>query len=205
MKIGRVLSYVCIFFAGAILGVVWTGLAMSRVQPDRATSGKDSTGQSPRQHMTQLYGEEMSQFASQFDEMTTHVQEYPFNASASPDGRFVIRLFGSEESMASDLRCPDGEGVGTELNRHYYFACGGRTYAVDFGRTEDDSRVTRVQFSCTDGTGSELSYADLDADGRWDVFIHGSDGAKRIYDRDGLSWKARVEAPPTAQRDSMGQ
>ncbi len=141
--------------------------------------------------MGEIYGEEAAEFVKQFEDMTVRIKQCPIDACASPDGRFVIRLFGSEETIASDLRSPDTGGTVKDLVRHYSFSCGGQTYSCDFGRNIDNTKMTNVLFHFTDAKGGELTYVDSDADGRWDGLSDHTREPPTFYERDGLRWKER--------------
>ncbi len=199
MTIAR-LAYAAVFFVSGLgVGVLWSPLGgSSRMPPDRrAVSDVQSENEKYVAHMREMYGEETADFVRQFEEMTIRIEEYPIDACASPDGRFVIRLFGSDETIASELRYPAGPGGVTELNRHYSFSHGDLAYRCDFGRSIEDSKMTNVIFGVTDRKGDvKFSYVDNDADGLWDKFADHTQEPSKIYVRDGLCWKERREEAP---------
>ncbi|MDZ7620793.1 MAG: hypothetical protein U1E05_27640 [Patescibacteria group bacterium] len=145
--------------------------------------------------------EGVAEFVRQADEFTIRLKEGPLDAWAAPDGRFVIRLAGSEETIASELQVPDEDGGINEIVRHYSFSHGDRTYSCNFGRDIKGSGLPAVQFHITSTEGWELSYVDSDGDGRWDRFMDSTSGTPQFHRRDGLSWKELdVEKDTTADR-----
>ena len=134
------------------------------------------------------FGEEMEDFARQFKDMAIQIKKYPIDAQASPDGRFAIRLFGSDETTASDLRQVGMAGV-KELVRHYSFSCGDVVYSCDFARRIEDSKMTNVVFSVYVKGEPKFSYVDRNADGLWDRFTDYTQEPAVTYVRDGLCWK----------------
>ena len=107
----------------------------------------------------------MGKFAEQAKDMTIRIKKYPIDAGASPDGRFIIRMFGNTDTMASELLYPGEDGASRELVRHYSFSCGDQTYSCDFGRSVEDGKMTSILFSCVVNGDTTVSYLDLD--GRW--------------------------------------
>ena len=198
MTIARLAYAVVFFVSGLGVGMLWSPLGgSSQMPPDsRAVSDVQAENEEYVAQMREMYGEEAAEFVRQFEDMSIRIKEYPIDAWASPDGRFVIRVFGSDETIASDLRYPETGGTVKELVRHYSFSCGDQTYSCDFGRTIEDSKLIEVQFRLTDAKGGELVYEDSDADGRWDRFIDYTQESPISYHRDGLCWKERTKDAP---------
>ncbi len=184
------LAYSIFFFAlGLAAGVLWNPRSGSTQAPDNcAVSQSKCEHEKTVAKMTEIYGKETAEFLRQSEDLTIRIKKNPINAGFSSDGRFVIRLFGSDESIASELLYPHGKGK-AELVRHYSFSCGDKKYSCDFGRSDKDSRVTNVVFNITDVKGGELSYFDSDGDGRWDKFDDLTHQPPRFYKRDGLCWE----------------
>lgn len=175
------------------LGVSWSVFEFPDIVSSRAIPGAELANRRYVARMKEMFGQETAEFVEQFEEMSIRINEYPVNACASPDGRFVIRLFGAEEAIASDLCYPDTEGNMNELVRHYSFSCNGMTYSCDLGRSAEDGKMTSVLFSVADAQGHYLSYLDSDADGRWDGFSDHTRKPPRVYPREGLTWKRHGE------------
>ena len=188
-------SLICFLF-GLGLGALWSPPERPSAPDKRAPRGVRVENREFVERIGELYGEETAEFVKQFEDMTIRINEPPIDACASPDGRFVIRLFGSDETIASDLFYPDTARPIKAIVRHYSFSSAGKTYSCDIGRNRDNSRVTNVIFSFTDADGGELVYADRDADGRWDSFTDSTRDPSVIYDRDGLCWKKREKNTP---------
>ena len=197
MTITKMTCAVVFFVSGLGVGILWSPFGgISQMPPNSsAVSDVQSENEKYVAKMREMYGEETAEFVRQFKDMTIRIKKNPIDACASPDGRFVIRLFGSDETIASDLRYPDTGETVKELVRHYTFSNGGRTYSCDFGRSINDSKMTKVQFHFTDDRGNEFSYIDDDADGRWDRFTDFTQKPPTFYERDGLNWKERTKAP----------
>jgi hypothetical protein len=200
MSIARLACATVLFASGLGVGVLWSprggalqtrdSHAVSDVQSESDVRSEQAKFVA---RIKEMYGDELAEFASQFEDMTIRIKKYPIDAWASPDGRFVIRLFGSDETIVSELRYPARKGGATELLRHYSFSCDHQTYSCDFVRTTGDSKMTEVQFHRSDAKGGELSYVDLDADGRWDRFNDYTRKPPTFYHRDGLFWKERTK------------
>lgn len=191
----RRFAYPMVFFVSGLgAGALWNPIChtLQKQSNSRAVSDVQSENQKFVAEMRETYGVEMAEYVKQFEDMTIRVKEDPLDAWASPDGRFVIRLFGSDETIASDLGYPDIGGAVNELVRHYSFSCGKQTYSCGFGRSIKDSKMTNVQFHFSDAKGGELVYVDDDADGRWDRFVDYTQEPSRAYVRDGLCWKERA-------------
>lgn len=184
-----------LFVFGLGLGVLWSPLERSQTPDNRARSDVRLENEKFVARMREMYGEETAEFVKQFEDMTVRIKQYPIDAWASPDGRFVIRLFGSDETIASDLRYPDTGGT-VKLVRHYSFSSGAQTYSCDFIRNIDNAKMTRVHFGVTDGKGGDLTYMDSDADGRWDRLFDCTREPPTFYERDGLRWKERKNGTP---------
>ena len=196
--IGRLAYPLVLFISGLGVGVLWSprGGSSQIMRDNLAVSDVQSENEKYLEKIGEMCGKEAAEFVEQSKDMTIRIKKYPIDAWASPDGRFVIRLFGSNETIASELRYPGRKDAATDsLVRHYSFSCGGQTYSCDFGRSIDGSKITDVQFHFTDAKGGELSYVDSDADGRWDRFIDYAHEPPRFYYRDGLCWKERATAP----------
>ena len=193
-------SFACaavVFLLGLGAGSLWSplGAYWQSVRYNLAVSNARSENKKHIAKLKETLGVEVGEFAKQFDDMTTFVKNGPIEVWASPDGRFVIRHTGSNETIASDLRCPDIGGAVKELVRHYSFSTGDRSFSCDFGRTIQDSRITDVQFHVIDAKGGELCYLDHDGDGRWDAFRDATHKPSRIYVRDGLCWRPKTRGP----------
>jgi hypothetical protein len=205
MHVPRWVYAVVLFLSGLGVGVLWCPCRGSQRTPDsRVPSYAQPEYEKYVEEMRGTFGEETADFLSQFKELTIHIKKYPIEAWASPDGRFVIRLAGSGELIASELRDPMRKGT-TELVRHYSFSCGDKTYSCDFARNNKGSRMTNVQFHFVDAKGGGLSYVDNNADGRWDWFTDETHKPPTFYVRDGLCWKERKVAGDKApKRASSG-
>lgn len=177
--------------SGLGIGVLWSPLAgSSRVPPNvHDVFAAKSEHEKYVAKMRQLYGVETGVFLKQFEDMNIHVNKYPVDAWASPDGRFVIRVFGNEQTIASDLYYPDRGGEVKDVVREYSFSSGGHTFTCSFARSIKDPKVTEVQFRRIDAKGRESVYVDFDADGRWDKFVDYTQDPPISYRRDGLCWK----------------
>lgn len=202
MTTARSLYPLVFFVSGLGFGVFWSPLERPNAADSRDLSDVRSENDEFVERMGELYGEETAEFVRQFEDMTIRIHEFPIDACASPDGRFVIRLFESNETIASDLRHPDTEGTVKQLVRHYSFSSGGQTYTCDFVRNIDTLKVTRVHFSFTDAEGRGLTYMDSDGDGRWDGLSDRTREPPVFYERDGLRWREREKdtsnEPPVA-------
>lgn len=186
------LSYGVLLFAlGLVVGALWNAQGRSSSVPRHGVvdSAARADGDECLSKVGETLGEGTARFVKQFEEMNTHIKQYPIDAWSSMDGRFVIRLFGKNETIASDLHHPDDVGPVKQLVRHYSFSCAGRSYSCDFGRSIVDAKTTEVQFHFSDDKGGELTYADSDGDGQWDRFIDHTHKPPVFYDRDGLCWK----------------
>lgn len=181
---------------GLAAGILWNpiGGTLQMRSNGRAVSDVQSQNQKLVAEMKENYGVEMAEFTKQFEDMTIRIKKNPIDAWASPDGRFVIRLFGSDEWMASDLWYPDEGGATNELVRHYSFSCGKQSYSCDFGRNVKNPEATEVHFSVTDSKGGQLVYMDDDGDGHWDRFVDYTQESPKAYVRDGLYWKERAKS-----------
>jgi hypothetical protein len=192
MTIARSLYPVTVFLCGLGVGVIWSPIERVHTQDRRVLSVEQS--EENREFLTQMMeigGDEMVEFAEQFEGMTIRTNEYPLVVGASPDGRFVIRPFGCGETIASDLYYPDSAGIANDLNRHYSFSSAGRTYTLDIGRSIDDAIPERVLFSFAGDDGRELVYIDRGADGQWDSLIDRDGNSEQLFRREGLCWKER--------------
>jgi hypothetical protein len=193
----RISAYCALtFLLGLGGGVLWSPLASSGPvsQDARGPSAIARENEKCVQQMGAMYGKEAARFAKQFEGLTIHIKEYPLDAAASPDGRFVIRLFGTDETIASELYYPVAGANGVnELVRDYSFSWRDRTYSCYFARSADNSAMNGISFSCTDGKGGELSYLDTDADGRWDTFVDRTNASTKVFVRQGLRWKQDKE------------
>lgn len=200
MNISRLIRPAVYLCAGIVIGALWSPLGRSKSTTQRTRSDADWRAENERfaAQVREKVGEEMGEFVRQFEDMTISVRQYPFDARASSDGRFVIRHMGDSEWMASDLRSPRDGGVVKELVRNYSFSSGGKKFAIDFGRGVKDPKVTSVVFRCTDAANHGFGYVDHDGDGRWDTFTDYSSESRRAYSRDGLCWKERAK-PGTKQ------
>jgi len=193
MNITRLGYTVSLVAAGLVVGALWSPFTGSAQVPRSSPSDPDARPATDEDvaKAKAMFGQEAAEFVRQFKDMTIHIRQFPIDLLAAPDGRFVIRRFGTGEIIASELYCPDKGGTIKELVRHYAFSCGGRTFSCDFGRTKDGSKMTNVLFGLEDAKGVKLSYIDSDADGRWDKFSDHSQDPPRLYERDGLSWRER--------------
>jgi hypothetical protein len=207
MKLVRLAYAVVIFLSGLAMGALWS--AGCKSAEDRQSGQPMSAALKPAlarevAKAKELYGEETAQFVKQFGDLTIRIRKYPIDAWASPDGRFVIRLFGSEETVASDLRDPDASGNAKKLVRNYSFSCGGRTYTCDFVRNIANSKMNCVQFHITDSQGRGVGYVDFDADGRWDELIDETEESPRFYYKDGLCWRQRSKKETKESNSAAG-
>ena len=181
MTIARLLYSVALFVSGLGVGVLACTLATHHAPSRRDSSDVQSENKKLVAQMKEEYGEETAEFVKQFEDMTIRIKESPINAWAAPDGRFVLRLFGSDDTIASDLWYPNKSVRPKEFVRHYSFSAGGRTWSCDFGRSGDNSKMTEVQFHFTDANGGTMTYVDSDADGRWDKMIDETVGHPMSY------------------------
>jgi hypothetical protein len=197
MAIGKLAYPVVLFVSGLGVGLLWNHLERPHTGDGPNVADIKSANEKFVRQMRKMYGEETAEFVKQFEDMTIRTNTHPIKAFAAPDGRFVIRLSRSDETIASDLRYPEKGGIAKELVRHYGFSCNGSTYSCDFGRRIEDSKMTNVLFSVLDAEGnSTFSYVDSDADGRWDWFCDYTQEPPKSYDRDGLCWKEREKVTP---------
>lgn len=198
MTVSR-LAYAVVFFVlGLGVGVLWSPLGNRAVSHIQAENDKYVA------QMREMFGDGAAEFARQFEDMTIRINEFPIDAHASPDGRFVIRLFGSDETIASEVRDPDSAGgVMKWLVRTYSFSHGDRTYSCNFVRDIDDSEMKSVTFHITDSNGTDLTYKDNDADGRWDGFSDCIQDTSKNYVRDGLCWKKCEKTAPPGEEETV--
>ncbi len=199
MTIARLACPLVFFASGLAVGVLWSPLGRSSQAPPDSRAVSDARSENAKflAKMKEIGGPAMAEFARQFEDMTIRIKKNPIDAWASPDGRFVIRLFGSDETIASDLRYPEMDGAVKELVRHYSFSAAGQTWSVDFGRAIKDPKTTNVVFGMTDAKGNQkFSYVDLDADGRWDRFTDYTQEPPKTYVMAGLCWKERAKDAP---------
>lgn len=189
--IARTVSAVLLFALGLGAGVLWSPIHR---QTSIAADASNANFDNQVGDLTREFGEETAEFASQFKDLNIRIKRAPIDAAASPDGRFVIRLAGSDETIASDLLYPRGGNAPDALVRDYSFSCDGKTYSCAIERTLDGSKVEKIRFGVTDAKGGELSYIDTDADGRWDKMTDYTQQSPTFYRLDGLSWK---ELEPT--------
>jgi len=150
-------AYRVFFFGiGLSIGVLWSPIDWHKSAVSRSVSDvqpiKHLDAQSKNREFLEKILEnadaDTAKFVGQFKDMTIHIKKHPFDAWASPDGRFVIRLDGNDdETMASDLLYPDSAESHEVRNRHYSFSCGNKKYSCDFGYTIDGSRITDTSFS----------------------------------------------------------
>ena len=186
------------FVFGLVVGVLWSPLGGSSGLPGH--TGSEAAFQSRDEELTatikEIGGPGAVEFSKQFEEMTIRIKKSPIDAWASPDGRFVIRLFGSNETIASDLRYPEQGGEVKDVVRHYSFSSGDHTFSIDFARSIKDGKLTEVHYSLVEANGHELVYVDTDADGRWERFVDYTQKPPKSYERDGLCWRERVKDAP---------
>lgn len=193
-------THMVVLLVGLGVGILWSPLHWPQKASNRGLSKQQKEDRDLVSEMIKAGGEETDRFVKQFADMKYLTNEYPLQACASPDGRFVIRLLNSDgeiaSEIASDLEYPDSGGAVTELNRHYFFSSDGRTYSLDIGRRVEDSTPTNVLFTFSNDKGHTCVYLDKDADGRWDSFKNSDNNSVRIYEREGLCWKERAEDFP---------
>ena len=199
MTVAKLAWPAVIFVSGLSVGALWTPLSAFWQIPKEGQDTQRSHAVSDAQfdkriaEWTEQVGEEVGSFAEQAKDMTIRVKQYPIDAGASPDGRFIIRVFGTAETMASDLLYPGKSDTVTELVRHYSFSCGDQAYSCDFGRSVEDGKMTSILFSCVVNGETTVSYVDLDGDGRWDRFTDYTEmppnGYSKTYVREGLCWE----------------
>lgn len=202
------LTYAVVFFVSGLgVGVLWNPIcSTSQMPPDgRVISDVQSRNEKYLAKTREVYGEEAAEFARQFEGMTIRIKEFPIDAWASPDGRFVIRLFGSDETIASDLRCPEKGEAMKELVRHYYFSCGDLAYSCDFARSIRDPKMTNVVFGVSVKGKPTFSYVDRDADGLWDSFIDYTQEPPQSYIRESLCWKRSTKDSRLPVIDGQGK
>jgi hypothetical protein len=200
MSISRAFCAVVCLAAGLGVGVLWSPLPHPWRKPltsrDLAEKKRAVGGRKLAAETLKAFGDdkEVGEFANQFKDLTIRIFQDPINAAASPDGRFVIRLFGEGDAIASDLRYPINGTV--QLVRNYHFSSGGHNYSVDLQRGAEDSKVTWISFSMTDNKGRGLTYVDSDGDGSWDRLTDETHESPTFYRRDGLCWKERTKEAP---------
>ena len=185
--IGKLTCGILLFLGGLCVGMLWKPLNNNTAPNNLASNNKiDKLSAAARKE----FGEETGRFVDQFKDLSIRIKQYPFNANASSDGRFVIRLGDRDDTIASELIYPGGNKIPDELVRHYSFSCNGKTFSCDFGRSLDGSTLTNVQFHFEDETGHELSYTDSNADGYWDRYTDISrPSPPKFYRTNGLSWE----------------
>ena len=207
MSIAR-LAYPGVFFvSGLVVGVLWSPLGnSSQISEKRqdALHGRAVSDEQFEKRMARVrkeFGDETEYFLRQFKDMTIRIKEYPIDAEASPDGRFAIRLFGSDKTIASDLRQIEGRGGVKALNRYYFFSCGDLAYSCNFTRDIEDSEMYNVVFAVEGKGETKFSYVDRDADGLWDWFTDHTQEPSRTYVREGLCWKRFKKDAPKESGD----
>jgi hypothetical protein len=177
---------------GLAAGLLWSTLSGVSHVPKERQDVVVSESEVAKQ-MAQVkkdFGEETEEFVRQFRGMTIRIKEYPVDAGASPDGRFVIRMFGREDTIASDLRHPGSGEAPDEFVRFYSYPSTDLTYSCSFARSTEDDSMRNVLFGVNDVNGDpRFSYLDCDADGLWDRFIDCTEEPSKMYARDGLCWK----------------
>jgi hypothetical protein len=206
---------VALFVAGLSVGALWSPLSGFWQIPEEGRDTQRSRAVSDAQldkriaEWREQLGEEVGRFAEQAKDMTIRIKKYPIDAGASPDGRFIIHVFGNAETMASDLLYPGKGDTLTELVRHYSFSCGDQTYSCDFGRSVEDGKMTSILFSCEVKGETTVTYLDLDGDGRWDRFTDYTEtppnGYSKTYEREGLCWKRLMIGDPKSENESDGK
>ncbi len=201
MSMSRAMYTVVCLASGLGVGVLWSPLPHPWRKPltSRELAEKRRAAESRKlaAQMLKAFGDvkELGEFANQFKDLTIRIFQDPIDAAASPDGRFVIRLFGDDDDIASDLR--SSINGGTRLVRNYHFSSGGQNYSVDLERAVGDSKVTWISFSMKDNQGRGLTYVDSDGDGRWDRLTDETHESPFFYRRDGLCWKERTKDAAT--------
>ena len=200
MTLGKLVYIVVLFASGVVVGALWSPLGDSL----KVSNGGYANSNVPAdcdEYLAKLkkdygdtFGDELVEFVKQCEDMTIRINQYPINAWASPDGRFIIRLFGSNDTTASDLYYPDiKKDAPKEWVRYYSFSCGDQVFSCDFGRNIAESKMTNIQFRITNSKlGDIFTYLDDDADGRWDRFIDYTQDTPVYYHRDGLCWKKKT-------------
>jgi hypothetical protein len=202
MSIKRALIAAGFFVTGVAAGVLWSSL---RAPTDDNVSSASGQNEQNVAKVREVFGEGAAKFVKQFEDLTIRIKKGPIDAQASPDGRFVIRLAGDNETIASELQFPDDTGPVNEVARHYAFSSGNRTYSCDFVRKIGDSSMPNVLFSITDADGRGLSYVDSDGDGRWDRFTDSTAESPRFYRRDGLCWKEKDVGKGAEEKEEEGK
>lgn len=205
MTIARLAYPVVFFVSGLVVGVLWSPLGRSSQAPPDSRAVSDEQFEKRMAEVKKEFGEETEYFLRQSKDMTIRIKEYPIDAWASPDGRFVIRLFGSDETIASDLRQVEGTGGVKALNRYYFFSCGDLAYRCNFTRDIEDSKMYNVVFAVEVKGETKFSYVDRDADGLWDWFTDHTQEPSRTYVREGLCWKRfKKDAPKESVKNGTG-
>lgn len=150
-------THAIVLVVGLGVGIIWSPIHRPRKASNRGLSKQEKEDRELVSEMIKAGGEETARFAKQFADMKCLINEYPLQACTSPDGRFVIRLLNSDgtihSEIASDLEYPDNGCAVNELNRHYFFSSGGRTYSLDIGRRVEDSPPTNVLFTFSNDKG----------------------------------------------------
>ena len=190
MTIARSVCLVVLFLTGLGVGVLWSPIERPHTPDGHALSDMQSENRKFVTKMRETFGEETATFAEQFEDLTIRFKEYPVDVYAAPDGRFDIRLHGSDETIASDLLYPDRGGVKT-LVRHYVFSNGDGSCSCDFGRSIEDSKMSSVVFDVAFKGETKFFYLDTDGDCLWDRFTDLTQEPPRTYIREGLGWKWR--------------
>jgi hypothetical protein len=205
MTITKFAFPLALFVAGLSIGALWSPRGDSSQTPRENQTISDAQLDKRIAEWKKQIGEEVGEFVEQAKDMTIRVKKYPIDAGASPDGRFIIRVFGNAETMASDLLYPDERGTLKELVRHYSFSCGDQTFGCDFGRSVEDGKMTSILFSCQVKGETTVAYVDLDGDGRWDRFTDYTEMPSRTYEREGLCWKRLMNPESENEPDGKGK
>ena len=184
-----------IFIVGLGAGAFCSPIASPSKTPENrpvmvdGSAVSDAKGEKSPSRVGKEFGEEAEKvFLRQFGDMTITIKKDPIDACASPDGRFTIRLFGSDETIASDLRYPDKEGAVKELVRHYSYSNGDARYFCDFGRSIENSKMTSIVFDVAVKERPKFVYVDSDGDGLWDRFTDFTQKPPKTYVREGTGW-----------------
>ena len=125
MTAARLVYPVVCVVSGLGVGALWSPFSDFWRTPEEGRDTQRSRAVSDAQldkriaEWKEQLGEEVGKFVEQAKDMTIRIKKYPIDAGASPDGRFIIRVFGNPETMASDLLYPGKGDTLTELVRHY--------------------------------------------------------------------------------------
>jgi len=191
MTIVRLAFSVFVFLCGLGIGALWS--PMERLQTPAGRVTADARAENARlvARAREMYGEEAAEFTKQFADMTIRIKKNPIDAWASPNGRFEIRLFGSDEITASDLLYPE-RGNQKSLVRDYFFSNGDKHYSCSFARSVEDAKMKSVLFDFAVKEETKFIYLDSDGDSLWDRFTDLTQEPPKTYVREGPGWKWKL-------------